>query len=311
MAVPARDSHRKLAKANHLRVQGDLEAAYALCEEILAEYPHELDAYLLMAQIAADKGDEQEALHWSRMAADLAPDLGKVENLKQSLQERLEAEEVAEPIQDPRRKNKAIIFAFLCVFFMMIAVWIALFFSNNPELRPGRSTVQLNPLVIDMRPEPPPVSSEPLPMVSHLSMSPSAADVQLHSAILDRVGTSRQIFLSSADQQSGLLLSVMALEQDDPLKCAAFFALALDELNPGKPMVIQVLQRRQVVLVARTRPPLAEGANGQKRYSDPAELEDSAVQGLFTEVQRFDLAPEEPTLNSVSGDLWEPQSTQR
>jgi tetratricopeptide (TPR) repeat protein len=311
LAVPARDSHRKLAKANHLRVQGDLEAAYALCEEILAEYPHELDAYLLMAQIAADKGDEQEALHWSRMAADLAPEIGKVEILKQSLQERLEAEEVAQPIQDPRRKNKAIVFAFLCVFFMMAAVWFALSFGNNLELRTSRSKVQLKPVVIEMRAEPPPVSREPLPMVSQFSVSPSAADLQLHNAILDRVGTSRQIFLSSADQQSGLLLSVMALEQDDPLKCAAYFALALKEINPARPMVIQVFKRKQLVLVATTRAPLGEKAIAQKKYGDPEELEDSALQGLFSEVKEFDLAPEEPALNSVSQELLEPPSSQR
>lgn len=64
----------RLARANLLRVRGELSAAKETLLAILAECPNDRDTLSLLARTCEDAGEEEEARRWRTLAGDAAPD---------------------------------------------------------------------------------------------------------------------------------------------------------------------------------------------------------------------------------------------
>ncbi|MBL8066476.1 MAG: hypothetical protein JNM34_11570 [Chthonomonadaceae bacterium] len=66
--------YKELAKANLLKMRGDMKSANDTLLSILKRFPNNPTAHSLLGDISADQGDLQQAKTWYEMAVELVPD---------------------------------------------------------------------------------------------------------------------------------------------------------------------------------------------------------------------------------------------
>lgn len=91
--------YQDLARANLLRMRGDMKQANDVCLGILRRYPNNPTAHGLLGDIAADQGDLDQAATWYEMALDLNPEATADKQKLDSVRERLRLREAASAAQ--------------------------------------------------------------------------------------------------------------------------------------------------------------------------------------------------------------------
>lgn len=99
-----------LSAANVLRLRGELDAARALCNQVLAAKPENEAAYGLMGDILLDQGDEAGALQWYEIALSHHPGSAMLRRKAEDARIRVESHEAfntARRLGLPTTQNKA------------------------------------------------------------------------------------------------------------------------------------------------------------------------------------------------------------
>lgn len=129
-----------LAKANVLRMRGEVGLAKELCREILTHVPESEYTHALMGDIWADEGRLDEAIKWYELAASYHPESELIRqrlNTAHQHQKEAEAFETAQKLGIPTTKNK--ILGFTAVMLAMVAAIAGISFFLGRKLKDGES----------------------------------------------------------------------------------------------------------------------------------------------------------------------------
>ena len=99
----------ELARANLLRMRGDIKAAQDHCRNILRTFPNNVTANQLMGDLALDATDLPQAKEWYELALDIAPNHPQIAKKLEDVRDRLERKEtktLVEQIGLPESKPK-------------------------------------------------------------------------------------------------------------------------------------------------------------------------------------------------------------
>jgi len=83
----------ELARANLLRMRGDIKAAQDHCRNILRTFPNNVTANQLMGDLALDANDLPQAKEWYELALDIAPSHPQIAKKLDDVREKLERKE--------------------------------------------------------------------------------------------------------------------------------------------------------------------------------------------------------------------------
>jgi hypothetical protein len=83
----------ELARANLLRMRGDIKAAQDHCRNILRTFPNNVTANQLMGDLAQDANDLSQAKEWYELALDIAPNHPQISNKLDDVRQKLERKE--------------------------------------------------------------------------------------------------------------------------------------------------------------------------------------------------------------------------
>ncbi len=85
--------YTELARANLLRMRGDLPAAMDQCRTILRKFPNNVSANQLLGDLCQEGNDLEQAKEWYELALDIAPSHAQLQQKLKSVRERLEFQE--------------------------------------------------------------------------------------------------------------------------------------------------------------------------------------------------------------------------
>ena len=232
--------YKDLARANLLRMRGDMKAANDVCLSILRRYPNNPTAHGLLGDIAADQGDLAQAATWYEMALDLSPDSTADRQKLDSVQERIKlkeslatAQQIGLPEAPPRTTPFLILIGVIivCVAIGAYVIGRSGTGANKEDstiktpvtFSPGESTSKTDTTDSDpveeqaATTEPGPVTTTPGSStdtaILNALQSKSASKVQYTGATEDPRGQSAVITVKSIDGEApGLTATRAALE---------------------------------------------------------------------------------------------------
>lgn len=112
-----------LARANLLRMRGDLTRAMDLCRSVIERNPTSLTAHTLMGDIYVEQDDLDHAIEWYELALELAPDSRREQNRLDAIRARRDEREAvmaARQLGIPTTLNKARLFSVAAAAFVAI-----------------------------------------------------------------------------------------------------------------------------------------------------------------------------------------------
>lgn len=136
--------YQDLARANLLRMRGDMKQANDVCLGILRRFPNNPTAHGLLGDIAADQGDLDQAATWYEMALDLNPDSSADKQKLDSVRERIHLKESAAAAQQigipEKSPSMAPFFAIVAVTVLAVAIG-AYFMGKNMQTGTKPATI--------------------------------------------------------------------------------------------------------------------------------------------------------------------------
>lgn len=96
--APAADSavHGELAKANLLRLRGDLAGSEKALLAILRRYPNDPYAHEMLGDVCADNEENERAVEWYELALDLSPNSAELRRKLDATRERIASRDAAD-----------------------------------------------------------------------------------------------------------------------------------------------------------------------------------------------------------------------
>jgi len=304
--------YSQLARANLLRIRGDLGSAKALTQRVIRTFPKSTDAHALMGDLFVDEGRLEEARNWYEIALDLAPGTPayqrKLEGIRQRIAEH-EASETARQLGLPTSRGGAKIFALSMVLFVIMiglgAYWLGdrgrstgTAGDEARTLRPitfgGPSAAETRTETVDSpAPEPgsgsvdssssaatPPASPPPSPSPEGVS------DLRLLEVFRNRCLSGGSILVVIQDPRTRAVTITLGAREGELLRSlAARVGLTALPLEPEAPRItLRVLVAGTLQLVADITPDSSKAALAAASPADPSSMTDAQLELALVEV---------------------------
>lgn len=258
--------YKDLARANLLRMRGDMKAANDVCLGILRRYPNNPTAHGLLGDISADQGDLAQAATWYEMALELVPDSVADRQKLDSVKERIKlkesmatAQQIGIPTQAPRTTPYIIA---VCV--MMLVVGTGAYLIGRGVVAANTKSTIDTPVILtpsnenDKSHEKAPVDEQKEVQTdpSTTQFSGTSTGVQSDAAILGALhgrGEAKIEYLGAAEDPRGqfAIVTIKSNPQEVPGLTATKAALEFYSLFPAfKKVTIRVMGDSGFVLVA-------------------------------------------------------------
>lgn len=195
--------YKELAQANLKRMRGDHRGAISEGLAALKRYPNNSTAHILIADIHAELGEQEQAIEWYEMAQDLAPDDETIATKLEAVRCVVEEEQDAEVVQElgiERKEPKMGLFVGIMAA-AIILVGVAAFFIGRQvsAARAGSEPQAISaPINVGTPPESMPAAPATEPTTEPQTGEPAAATttVAVDSAILTALQRSAPAGLS-------------------------------------------------------------------------------------------------------------------
>lgn len=252
--------HADLAKANLLRLRGDLKQAEEVCLRTLKRFPHSAPAHTMLGDLAFARHDWQQAVSWYELALDIVPDStedhAKLEDARRRLAEQ-DSLSTAEQLGMPEPRPRAMLLGGIALSVLAVGAlgyWVFMGRSpldQAPTLRAGVNT----PVVL---PDDPPVTPD-VNSKGGMKPNPSAAkpqeDTEMARAIADKAPNGGQLVEAASEPGSkAVTLTFIANEgEDEALVAARLAKTALDLYGDLEIVRLRAVRDKTLVFTASAK----------------------------------------------------------
>ncbi len=284
----------ELAKANVLRMRKEFKPAEDICLAILRRYPNNVSANTLLGDIAAERGELEQAVEWYELSLDIVPDSVEVTQKLEALRQELSTRQTQATVQTlgiPQKQAPIGLYAMILL--LVVAFGVAGVILSNKKssgaLEPG--TDPNKPLVVGNQGQP---QSEPEPKTSDLDNESKPAqyreDEGFARALAEQAGIgNRALIASIADPGGSVRLILHAVGNDGEWILKAKLVMAAFKNQSDAPKVeVQYLRADEPTPEAKI-------------------VERSAYER--TQAADFDLANDALVVETLFGHKMEPPST--
>lgn len=226
----------ELAKANLQRMRKEFKAAEDICLSILRRYPNNHTANMLLGDIAAERGELEQAVEWYELALDIVPDheetQQKLADVRTEIANRQTKTQV-EQLGIPERKPPLVLYAMITVVIGAFAIAAVLIANKKPATGPDPN----RPIVLD---DPKPTVKPKEPEVKPDEAKPAVykLDEDLAVKLAAEAGIEgRALTASVADPGDSVRLILHSVGTDGEWPLRAKLVLAAFKEKPNAPKV--------------------------------------------------------------------------
>jgi len=226
----------ELAKANLQRMRKEFKAAEDICLSILRRYPNNHTANMLLGDIAAERGELEQAVEWYELALDIVPDHEethqKLADVKTEIANRQTKTQV-EQLGLPEKKPPIGLYVMIAVVIGAFAIAAVVIANKKPASGPDPN----RPIVLD-DPKPPAKQKEPDVTPDEAKPVVYKLDEELAVKLAAEAGIEgRALTASIADPGDSVRLILHSVGADGEWPLRAKLVLAAFKEKPNAPKV--------------------------------------------------------------------------
>ncbi len=197
----------ELAKANLLRMRKEFKPAEDICLAILRRFPNNASANTLLGDLAAEKGELEQAVEWYELSLDIVPDSAevklKLETLRQELALRQTQATVA-TLGIPTKKAPVGLYVMIVTLVAAFAIAGVVLANRNQTTGkdPNKTLVVNEPGPARTPSKTDPIEEEPKPVKY-------SEDEALSKAVAEATGIGNRVLMASVAEPGGSVRLVL------------------------------------------------------------------------------------------------------
>jgi len=254
----------QLAKANLLRMRGEIGEARNECLAILKRQPGNFTAHVLLGDLAAESGSFDQAIQWYELALDLLPGNPQVTSKLEQVRQRIEHKQAAEAVAQlgiPTTKPKMRAFLLISAAFVAV-VGIGGFLAGRALQRAPKVTTVSEPIVAKPiaaaistpapTPKIEPDKPAPAPVVSAPVIPKPAGDQAVLDLAKQKCKEGARVLDAQQDVRTkNVMLTARATTAEPLADIAAILAQsALAEIPDCPRVTVRLVEQSKILFVA-------------------------------------------------------------